>query len=380
MALKPITVTQLNDYLSRIISTDPLLSGVTVQGEASGVKYHSSGHVYFSLVDSSSKLSCFLPRDYAATMDTQLKDGMDLILTGGVSIYKKGGSYSLYVRRAEICGTGDLAIAFEKMKERLSAEGLFDPAHKKPLPVFPQHVGVVTASTGAAIRDILKTIRSRNNVVDVTLFPAPVQGEGAAEQLAAVIDYLGENRKDLDLLIVGRGGGSAEDLWAFNEEVLARSIYRCPIPVISAVGHEIDFTISDFVADVRAATPTAAAQIGVPDTEDLRRNIDDIREQMGLALNNRLIYQNLIVSNLIRDMRMQLENRLERAAAQADSCRLILTENDPRNILARGYSIMQDPDGTVITDSAVLDTETVYTVTFQKGSARFRQECDKGEE
>ena len=376
MALKPITVSQLNDYLARIISTDPLLSGVTVQGEASGVKYHSSGHVYFSLVDSSSRLSCFLPREYAAVMETQLKDGMELILTGGISIFKKGGSYSLYVRRLEVCGTGDLAIAFEKMKTRLAAEGLFDPAHKKPLPAFPRNIGVVTASTGAAIRDILKTIRSRNSIVNVTLFPAPVQGEGAADAIARVIDHLSEHRKDLDLLIVGRGGGSAEDLWAFNEEILARSIYRCPIPVISAVGHEIDFTISDFVADVRAATPTAAAQIGVPDTEDLRRNIDEIWTQMGRQLNNTLVYQGLIIENLIREMKTTLENRIERASALAGSYRLILTENDPRNVLAKGYSIMQDPSGTVITDAGEIDPEVIYSVTFRKGSARFRPESD----
>ena len=352
-----------------MVGTDPLLSNVTVRGEASGVKYHSSGHVYFSIVDEGSKLNCFLPRDYARTLKLLITDGMELILTGGVSIYKKGGSYSLYIRNLEIAGEGALAVAFEQMKQRLSAEGLFDPSHKKPLPFFPRHVGVITASTGAAIRDILKILRSRNDVTDVTLFPTAVQGEGAGMQIARTIDAVNEKYPDIDVLIVGRGGGSAEDLWAFNEECVARSIYGSRIPVISAVGHEIDITIADLVADVRAETPTAAAQIAVPDTAELMTTIEDLKKQMALQLSNHIMYQSLLTENLLRAMKDGLSRRIDGAAGQVERYWLMMKENDPRNRLANGYASVEDEEGSVITDAGLLQRDRRYKVTFRKGTA-----------
>lgn len=372
MPLKPVSVTQLNDYLNRVVSTDPLLSSVTVQGEVSGVKYHSSGHVYFSLVDSRSRLSCFLHREKAMQLQEKLTDGMELTASGGITVFSRGGSYSLYVRSLEIEGKGDLAAAFEQMKQRLNREGLFDPAHKKPLPPYPGRIGVITAGTGAAIRDILKIIRKRNNVCDVVVFPTAVQGDGAAEKIARAIDFVNENFNDIDILIVGRGGGSAEDLWAFNEEAVARSIYASRIPVISAVGHEIDFSISDLVADVRAETPTAAAQIAVPDTEELAGQLEAWKEQLRRQLENSLMYQNLKVENQIRLLRDSLESKISGAQSCLEQYRTVLRENDPRRILAQGYSIVEDSRGRVMRDADLLSPEETYRITFHNGSAEGR--------
>ena len=367
--MNPITVSQLNDYLARIVGTDPLLSNVTVKGEASGVKYHSSGHVYFSIVDEKSRLNCFLHANMAARLSFQLQDGNALILSGGLSIYQKGGSYSLYVRSIEMEGEGALAAAAERMKKRLFQEGLFDPAHKKPLPVFPRKVGVVTASTGAAVRDILKTIRLRNEVVDVMIFPVPVQGEGAGDEIAAMIDYINEHFDDIDVLIVGRGGGSAEDLWAFNEESLARSIYNSRIPVISGVGHEIDNTISDLVADVHAATPTAAAQIAVPDTAELAAALDEYRKTMIQNLQNKVMYQSLIAENLASTLKESVMRKIDNARHDLEEARLILKGNNPEEILKNGYSITEDMDGHVITDAAALKEQDRIRIRFRRGDA-----------
>ncbi len=367
--MNPITVSQLNDYLARIVGTDPLLSNVTVKGEASGVKYHSSGHVYFSIVDEKSRLNCFLHANMAARLSFQLQDGNALILSGGLSIYQKGGSYSLYVRSLEMEGEGALAAAAERMKKRLFQEGLFDPAHKKPLPVFPRKVGVVTASTGAAVRDILKTIRLRNEVVDVMIFPVPVQGEGAGDEIAAMIDYINEHFDDIDVLIVGRGGGSAEDLWAFNEESLARSIYNSRIPVISGVGHEIDNTISDLVADVHAATPTAAAQIAVPDTAELAAALDEYRKTMIQNLQNKVMYQSLIAENLASTLKESVMRKIDNARHDLEEARLILKGNNPEEILKNGYSITEDMDGHVITDAAALKEQDRIRIRFRRGDA-----------
>lgn len=372
MPLKPVSVTQLNDYLNRVISTDPLLSSVTVQGEVSGVKYHSSGHVYFSLVDSRSRLSCFLHREKAMQLQEKLTDGMELTASGGITVFSRGGSYSLYVRSLEIEGKGDLAAAFEQMKRRLDREGLFDPAHKKPLPPYPDRIGVITAGTGAAIRDILKIIRKRNNVCDVVVFPTAVQGDGAAEKIARAIDFVNENFNDIDILIVGRGGGSAEDLWAFNEEAVARSIYASRIPIISAVGHEIDFSISDLVADVRAETPTAAAQIAVPDTEELFGQLETWKEQLRRQLENSLMYQNLKVENQIRMLRDGLESKISGVQNRLEQYRTVLRENDPRRILAQGYSIVEDSRGRVMLDANLISPEETYRITFHNGSAEGR--------
>ncbi len=371
MALRPITVSQLNDYLSRVIGTDPVLSNVTVKGEASGVKYHSSGHVYFSLVDQGSRLNCFLGRDKVPGLDRQLTDGMELEINGSISIYKKGGSYSLYARTVVFSGAGDLAIAFEEMKKRLEKEGLFDQSHKKDIPFFPYKLGIVTSDTGAAIKDIMKIIRSRNDVCDILVFPVPVQGEGAAEEIASAVDLANKMYKDLDVLIVGRGGGSAEDLWAFNEEVLARSIYASEIPVISAVGHEIDFTISDMVADKRAETPTAAAQMAVPDTGELMEYIHDLKLQMSVQLQNTEKYHRMRCDHLIDELTTSVLGKIDNATSMIEAYRIVLEENDPKEILSRGYAIVEGSDRKPVTSASDVRVGDDYDITFGSGKARF---------
>ena len=232
MALRPITVTQLNDYIARVFDSDTLLMNVAVTGEISNLKYHSSGHVYFSLNDENSKVNCFLPSSYVRTLKYELGDGLEITATGKINVYRKGGYYSLFVRNVQVAGEGGLSMAFQLMKEKLEKEGLFDPAHKKPIPAFPHKIGILTSSTGAAVKDIIKIIRSKNELVDIMVFPVQVQGDGAAADIAGMLKFVNDNYDDIDTLIVGRGGGSQEDLWAFNEEILARAIYDSRIPVI----------------------------------------------------------------------------------------------------------------------------------------------------
>ncbi len=369
MALKPVTVSQLNEYIARVIGTDPLLGAVVVKGEISNLKYHSTGHVYFSIMDAASKLNCFLNREYAAALPWMLQDGMEVILTGSISVFKKNGTYSLYVKNIELSGAGGLAAAFEQMKTKLSREGLFDTAHKKPIPAFPEKIGVITARTGAAVRDILKIIQSRNHLVDVMIFPVAVQGDGAGAEISAMINYVNENYDDIDTLIVGRGGGSAEDLWAFNEEAVARSIYASRIPVISAVGHEIDFTIADLAADMRAETPTAAAQIAVPDCSQLSRQLADMAGQLQLHLSNKLMYHRLFIDREAESMKRQLSERMERLAAGMERCRLVLEENNPAKVLQSGYTVLHDAEGRIVTETAALRIGERYGLTLRDGHA-----------
>ncbi|WP_163427476.1 exodeoxyribonuclease VII large subunit [Eubacterium pyruvativorans] len=372
MPLKPISVSQLNEYISRVLVTDPLLGNVTVKGETSGVKYHQSGHVYFSLVDDRARVNCFLNRELAADLRFRVADGMEVTIVGSVSVYQKGGSYSLYVRSLETEGAGSLQLAFEEMKQKLSAEGLFDPAKKKPLPFFPDHIGIVTSETGAAIRDMMKNIKPRNNHVSVTVFPVLVQGDAAAGQIARAIRTANEKFPYLDVLIVGRGGGSPEDLWAFNEEVVARAIYGSEIPVISAVGHEIDFTISDMAADVRAETPTKAAVIAVPDLDQLEEELEKRRSLIERQLDNGVMFQELRIDNLIRSMRSALENRIDRRQKDVEKLRMQLELNDPRKILENGYSILEDEAGRVMTDAGELQAGGIYRVRLARGSAEMK--------
>lgn len=372
MALKPVTVSQLNEYISRVIGTDPLLGAVVVKGEISNLKYHGSGHVYFSIIDAMSKINCFLPREYAMSLHYPLEDGMEVTLTGSISVFKKNGTYSLYVKIVEVSGEGNLAIAFEKMKEKLSKEGLFDQSHKKPIPKYPNKIGIVTSATGAAVKDILKILKGRNHLVDVMIFPVLVQGEAASADIAAMIDYINENFDDIDTLIVGRGGGSADDLWAFNEENVARAIYRSEIPIISAVGHEIDFTIADLVADLRAETPTAAAQLVVPDTEQMRKQMEDLKEHLYIQLSNKLMYHRLLIDNLAKEMKNCLNGQISQLEHVLTQSKLLLEENNPAQILKNGYTVLTDEEGRVISAVRQLCEENEYKITLQDGFAKCR--------
>lgn len=370
MALKPVTVSQLNEYIGRVIGTDPLLGAVVVKGEISNLKYHSTGHVYFSIMDAASKINCFLPRDYAMKLHYQLDDGMEVTLTGAINVFKKNGTYSIYVKNVDVGGAGNLAIAFEKMKEKLNQEGLFEQQHKKPIPRFPDKVGIITSNTGAAVRDILKILKSRNNLVDIVIFPVLVQGDAAAADIAGMIDYVNEHFDDIDTLIVGRGGGSADDLWAFNEEIVARSIYASRIPIISAVGHEIDFTIADLVADLRAETPTAAAQIAVPDTKLLREQLKDLKENLYIQLSNKLMYNRLRIDNLASEMRSLLDTVITERRNDLEKYRIVLEENNPKKILENGYAVLTAENGHVVSSTEQLSTGQLLKVSLKDGFAK----------
>ncbi len=368
MALKPVTVTQLNEYISRVLGTDPLLSNISVTGEISNLKFHSSGHVYFSMIDQSSKVNCFLPASCFRNLAYTLGDGLNVTVRGYINVYKKGGAYTLFIRELEVAGEGDLSTAFELLKKKLQEEGLFDPSFKKKIPAFPKKIGILTSKTGAAVRDMVKIIQSRTKAVDVIIFPVPVQGTGAAAQMADMLDHVNENFYDIDTLIIGRGGGNAEDLWPFNEEVLARAIFRSRIPVISAVGHEIDFSISDFVADLRAETPTAAAEKAVPDDSQIIRSLDTYRSQLNSALKNKVMYHQMSLKSCIQDMRSVLIRRIDRFEHEIKQNLITLEENNPSNILSKGYTFMEGPDGKVVASASDMEEGGRYRIYFRDGT------------
>ncbi len=270
-----ISVSQLTDYIKKLINSDSRLKQVYVRGEISNFKRYSSGHCYFSLKDEGSVIPGVMFYGFASKLKFEPKNGMKVLVRGYVDVYKSRGNYQLYAQRIIEDGLGELHIAFEQLKKELESKGYFDDSLKKPIPKFPKRIGVVTAATGAAIRDIVTTIKRRWPLCEIILFPSLVQGNLAANNMVRQI-YVADNEFELDTLIVGRGGGSIEDLWAFNERIVAKAILACETPVISAVGHEIDWTIADYVADKRAATPTAAAEIAVPDIREISSKVDDL--------------------------------------------------------------------------------------------------------
>ncbi len=393
MATRPIRVSQLNDYIRRVLQTDPLLGDVLVQGEIANLKFHSSGHVYFSLRDKDSRINCFLAGYNLDRVAFRPEEGAEVVISGSVSVYAAGGYYSLYVKTMDPAGRGDLAVAFEKLKRRLFEEGLFDESRKKPLPRFPKKIAVITAETGAAIQDIRKTITTKNDLTDLLIVPVSVQGPRAAPEIAEAIRIVNEKfPDDVDLIITGRGGGSMEDLWAFNEEIVARAIAASEIPVISAVGHEIDFTISDLVADVRAATPIAAAEMAVPDTRELREDLEALRAGMEDSLERGVAEREERLRHLdLKHFRVGILNSLAFRTAQVDAVRERidsrwdsrgremehkltqlrgrLDDRDPRAVMKRGYTAVADEEGHLITSAGSLSTGQGIRLTFPDGKA-----------
>ena len=393
MAIKPISVSQFNNYVKRVLQSDPLLGNVSVIGEISNLKYHGSGHVFFTLKDEQSKLSCFLPADQVPRLRYELTEGMLITATGYISVFERGGTYSLNIRDILVEGKGNLTIAFEALKAKLEKEGLFDPKYKKPIPAFPKKVVVVTSETGAVIRDILKIIRQRNDVVHVILYPCLVQGPDAAADIAAAITYVNRLFPDTDVIIAGRGGGSIEELWAFNEEVVIRSIFLSEIPVISAVGHETDFTLADYVADRRAATPTEAAQMAVPDTKELRiavkNNVTEIlhtiqrrlqyyelktesynMEALKTQISNRIQLAQMHVNGLAKDMFHMISDRLTEKMSTVEQLFAELQLSSPYSIMERGYGALVDVNGKLITSVEGLNKGDLLTVICKDGKIK----------
>ena len=363
-----VTVTQLNEYVKSLLGVDPLLRGLSLRGEISNFKRHSSGHLYFSLKDAQSVIRCVMFRQNAFSLRFAPRDGMQVVLRGYVSVYTRDGQYQFYCEGMQADGVGALYQQFERNKARFAEEGLFDEAHKKPLPLLSKRIGVVTSPTGAVIRDIIRVSHRRNPSVDILLYPCKVQGEGASESICAGIRAL--NAQDVDVIIVGRGGGSLEDLWAFNEESVVRAVYASRIPIISAVGHETDFALSDFAADVRASTPSNAAELAVLDVRDAMQHVDslasalhaaalhqvEIKEKQLAALRERAALRN---AHLLFDRQLAA---LDEKRRQLDQCALSavnlrstelahltarLRALDPEQVLRRGYALARIAGDTV---------------------------------
>ena len=389
MAQQVLSITQINEYIRSRLDADPLLGSVAVRGEISNYKLYPSGHHYFTLKDESAALKCVMFKGNALRLRFRPENGMKIIAIGKISVFPRDGAYQLYCTALTPDGVGDLHAAFEQLKRKLQAQGLFDPAHKKPIPKYPGTIGIITSAAGAAVHDMLRILNKRYPLSQVKLLPVRVQGAEAPAEIAGAIDYA--NRHHLaDVLIVGRGGGSMEDLWAFNEEIVAHAIYRSEIPVISSVGHEPDVTISDYVADLRAATPSNAAELVVPDRDALLQTLDAMGNAMALTLNRQLQghrrqLQILSGSPALRsptgyiDQRRQqlqlLTNRLTAAQNQiiAQSSRRFvsltakLDAMSPLKVLTRGYSMATDDSGEVIRSVAQVNPGQQIHVQFSDG-------------
>lgn len=364
-----VTVSDLNTYIKNKIANDEALNAVVVKGEISNFKAHYTGHYYFTLKDDKSLIKCIMFKTYAQNLKFMPKDGMKIIVFGGVSVFERDGVYQIYVKAMEQSGLGDLYEAYEKLKASLEEEGLFNETHKKKIPINPKIIGVLSSQTGAVIRDIINVSTRRNPNCYIRLLPVPVQGSGASKEIANAIKIM--NEKQLaDVIILARGGGFLEDLWPFNEEIVARAIYDSKIPIISAVGHETDFTIADFVADLRAPTPSAAAEIANPDIYELKNKIAVARERTRQALNKKmellkLKYNNIMKSKVfldplrvINDNYLRLDNNIKEITniiklKQKDSEKkfgLIVSKLDalsPLKTLSRGYAIIEKENNIV---------------------------------
>ena len=390
MAQNVVSVSQLNEYIRGKLDGDALLSGIAVRGELSNYKVYPSGHHYFTLKDEASSLKCVMFKSSGVRLRFRPENGMKVIAMGKISVYPRDGVYQLYCASMAMDGIGDLYAAFEQLKAKLSAQGLFDPAHKKPLPKYPGTIGIVTSSAGAAVHDMLRILRKRYPLTRVLLLPVRVQGAEAPGEIAAAIRYA--NHYQLaDLLIVGRGGGSIEDLWAFNDEQVAHAIYDSRIPVISAVGHEPDVTISDYVADLRAATPSNAAELAVPDQDALRQNLDSMCMAMTTALTRQVkaARQHLQVlsgspalqspTGYLEQRRKSLEllqNRLvsaetrtvERKNRQFIELTSKLDAMSPLKVLTRGYALVRREDGMVLKSVRQIEPGERIKVSLSDGS------------
>ena len=389
MDIKPITVDELNTYIKEKVDEDEFLNNVYVKGEISNCKLHYSGHIYFTLKDEKSLIKCVMFKSYTPHLTFVPKDGMKVLVFGTVSVFERDGVYQIYCKAMKQDGLGDLYEAYEKLKKKLEEEGLFDESHKRKIPKFPKTIGVLTASTGAVIRDIINVSTRRNPNVHIRLLPVPVQGDSAKGEIVKGIQKM--NAENLaDVIILGRGGGSLEDLWPFNEEVVARAIYESKIPIISAVGHETDFSISDFVADLRAPTPSAAAELAVPNMVDVVKNIESYENRYKISLKKkvelmRLRYEKCMTRSVFREPLQKLNEKslvldnnvklisnyinkklneeklkFEKKVARLDSL-------SPLKTLQRGYSVVTK-DGKTVNSVRLLNTGDEINLRLSDGS------------
>ena len=384
-----LTITQINEYIKGKMDTDPMLLNLAVKGEISNYKLYPSGHHYFTLKDEGGALKCVMFKTNASRLRFRPENGMKVIAMGRITVFPRDGAYQLYCTAMAMDGIGDLHAAFEELKRKLAAQGLFDPAHKQPIPKYPQTIGIITSSAGAAVHDMLRILRKRYPLAKVRLLPVRVQGVEAPPEIVGAIQYANYYRL-ADLLIVGRGGGSIEDLWAFNDERVAYAIYESKIPIISAVGHEPDVTIADYVADLRAATPTNGAELAVPDQEALLQTLDTISASMASSLTRQLRGARQHLSVLSKSPALQspagyleqkrknvelLKNRLVSTQIQSLDRRrrryveltAKLDAMSPLKVLTRGYAMAQTPDGEVLRSVKQVNPGDRITVSVSDG-------------
>lgn len=388
MKLRALDISEVNSYIKRILTNDPILYNLRVKGEISNFKVHSSGNVYLSLKDEKSKLNCIIFKsNYDKSLN--LDNGVKIIASGYISVYERDGAYQLYINEIEIEGMGNLYIEFNKLKEKLKKEGLFDTKYKKEIPKMPRSIGVITSPTGAVIRDIINVTKRRFPKVDIKLYPVNVQGDKSASDICEGIEFF-NRMENVDTIIVGRGGGSLEELWSFNEEIVAREIFKSKIPIISAVGHETDFTICDFVSDMRAPTPSAAAEIATPDLSEIYYKLNTIKNRMNRSLNNQVILDNEKLNNtfdkinnymknyIVRDkviqldqiydkINLRLEQKLETSKEKLSKKAALLHNLSPLATISRGYSIVEK-NGQVINSIEEVNITDDINITLKDGS------------
>ncbi len=383
------TVAQLNKYIKQLIENDIFLRDILVEGEISNFKAHSSGHMYFTLKDEGGAINSVMFRFNAEGLKFMPENGMKVIVGGYISLYEKTGQYQLYIQTMEPAGKGALYLAYEQLKARLEKAGVFDPKYKKPIPPYPDCVAVITSPTGAAVRDIMQISRRRNPNVKIVILPVLVQGEGAAPDIVRAIRELNE-WGGADVAVVGRGGGSIEDLWAFNEEIVARAIFESEIPIISAVGHETDFTIADFIADMRAPTPSAAAELAIPEAKGFKNTTAQLFNRLNLNMEkrlreNRLIFESLINKNVFKYPLTEINNneiylyelykRLTRAVnTKKENIALRFTNLtdglerlSPLTVMKKGYSLVFNEEGALIKSVKELKPEQTVTIKLSDG-------------
>lgn len=394
MQMKTLSVSELNNYIKNVIDNDFILKNSKIKGEISNFKIHVSGHIYFSLKDKNSKINCIMFRSYARGLKFIPENGDNVILKGRVSVYQKDGAYQFYCEDIEKEGVGDLFIAFEALKKKLYNEGLFDEYNKKEIPRFAKKIGVITSPTGAAVKDIINVSKRRNKGVEILIYPALVQGENAPKDLINGINYF-SNRDDINTIIIARGGGSIEELWAFNNEDLAYAIYNCNKPVISGVGHETDFTICDFVSDRRAPTPSAAAEIGVFNLNEVNTNIENYKNRLynlirntinlkfkelnslenAIKINspmNTIANEYIKIDNLKNKLCHKIESKIEYEKIKLSKANSLLNAHNPLNILSKGFSIIKDEKNNVITTKEKIKENTCINITLKDGSTQVR--------
>ncbi|WP_130807136.1 exodeoxyribonuclease VII large subunit [Senegalia massiliensis] len=392
MELKPLKVSELTSYIKQIISSDPILNKIKIEGEVSNFKHHYSGHMYFTLKDNRSRLKCIMFNGDNKSLPFELEDGMKVIAEGYISIYERDGCYQLYVKEMKRDGIGDLYIKYEKLKKTLEYERLFEAIYKKEINTMPKNIGVITSSTGAAVKDIITVIKRRNPNINILIYSVHVQGIYSKDEICRGIKYF-NSRNDIDTIIIGRGGGSIEELWSFNEEDVARAIYNSKIPIISAVGHETDFTISDFVSDLRAPTPSSAGELAVEDINFIEQRLENLNKNLNSSI-NRFIESKKSELNYYKKTRIFTEpiyyidqykqtldfelrkllvakdNILKDKKVKLDNMRQKLNSLNPLNVLDRGFSYVEDNQNNVLKSVKNMNVGDIIKINFKDGQIK----------